>query len=187
MLIAALLLLDAIPIIGTVAETTDGWKLEIEGLKDTAMPLLPDRGAPNMAGYKGKRVQVMGESDGKAITYKSVDELQPKEKDLVLKVTAKGDRFKILEYLPNRAHRHAGKSCKTHAWVRETVEAKESGVTREIRVPAYKNLLGVHVFVRAERGDGSTDSDEWSFNGEQWLDKDLAGVDKAVELTVEAP
>jgi len=184
---AALLLLDSIPIVGTVVQTTDGWKLEIEGLKDTAMPLIAERGAPNMAAYKGKRVQVMGESDGKAITYASVDELHPREKDLVLKVTAKGDRFKVLEYLPNRSHRHPGKSCKTHAWVRETIEAKEGGVTREIRIPAYKIRHFVHVFIRVERGDGSADSDDWSFSGEQWIDKELAGIDKTVEITVEAP
>lgn len=174
-------------IIGTVVELEEGCGLAIEGLKDTVMPLVLAQGAPNPAGFKNKRVQIMGASDGKRITLKSIDELQPREKDLVFKVKSKGVRARVLEYLPNKNHRHPGQSCKSHAWTREEADGAEGSVTREFRVPAYKARTQIRVLVRIEGKEGAADSEEFSWNGEMWLDKNLDAVEKAVEVALEAP
>jgi len=181
------LLLDTAPVIGVLNKSDDGWSFTVEGLKDTVLPVVFAAGAPSPAPFKARRVQVLGECDGRTLTVTGIDELMPREKDLVLKISAKASKISVLEYLSDRNHKHAGATCRVHSWSRFASESTTGACAAEIRVPAYKNRMHVRVFVRAESKNGAKDSDDWSFNGEMWLDRDLKGVDKPVDVSLEAP
>jgi hypothetical protein len=181
------LLLDTSPHVGVLQKTDDGWTFTVEGLKETVLPAAFTPSAPSPAPFKGKRVQVLAESDGRTLTISNIDELMPREKDLVLKITAKASKIAVLEYLSDRGHKHPGSTCRSHAWSRFAAESTTGACAAELRVPAYKNRMHVRVFVRAESKNGAKESDDWSFNGETWLDRALNGVDKPVDVSLEAP
>jgi hypothetical protein len=169
---------------GTVDRTDGAWTLTLDGEKQ-ARPLAAAPGCPSLAAFKGKRVQIIGERDAAAVTARLVEEVHPAEKDLVLKIKSTGVKATVFEYLPSTLHKHPGRTCKSHAWARATVEARDGAIDAEIRVPAYVNRLNVRVFVRVEGKTESKDADDASFNGGQWLDRDLKPIEKPVDITLD--
>jgi len=149
----------------------------------------------------GKRVQVVARRAEDGLEATLVHEIEPAERDLVLKVAAtaewgdaaEDDRIvvEVFEYYPNPRHRHRG-SCRTHAWLRVRIEGKagDPKSEREFRIPAYKEIVNVKTFVRVRAPRcAPSESREFSWNGKGWLDHELKAVEalRSVEVTVRAP
>ncbi len=198
---AVLLLQDAPSqevLVGTLARDE---KAGIYSIGETVVTIAPTVHAGHT--LVGKRVQIVGTraSSEAALEATLVNEMQPEEKDLLLRVeaaaawgeAAEDDNVvvEVREYAINRQHKHPG-SCKMHAWTRARVEgkARESSVAAELGVPAYKDVVGTRIYVRVTAPRcAAAESGELQWTGKVWTDANLKDIEgrHRIELTAKEP
>jgi hypothetical protein len=185
-------------LVGTLARDE---KTGIYSIGETVVTIAPTVHAGHT--LVGKRVQILGTraSADAALEATLVNEMQPEDKDLLLRIEASaawGDAaeddkivVEVREYAINKRHKHPG-SCKMHAWTRVRVEgkARESTVAAELGVPAYRDVSGTRIYVRVTAPRcAASESGEFQWTGKQWTDANLKDIEgrHRIELTAKEP
>lgn len=186
LLALALLLLPALDeqvFTGRVERVGRTWVLHVDGGKDP----VPLRGA-NPTSDARNRVQVIGTRDAEGIDARLIESIHPADKDLAFAFKAAGLRAFIFEYVIDPAHRHPGRTCRAHAWRRAVIEGVEGRIEGTIPVPAYldRDRERVRVFARVQGETEVRDSEDWRFDGKEWLDLNLKAAAR-VEIAFEVP